>query len=290
MTEDRGALHARPPEAEHLLDVPVHTRDSLVQDLKRVGLRSGDLVMVHSSMRSVGPILGGPNEMIEALLESVGPGGTVMMYVDWEDGAQSRTRKDLDTALPPEERSAWPAFDVTKARAARSYGILPEFLRTWPGASRSGNPGASVAAVGARAEWICADHPLDYGYGPGSPLAKLVEARGRVLLLGSPLENVTVLHFAEHAARLPDKRVIRYEEKLLRDGRAEWVEIEEFDTSDPVVEAAPDDHFDGLMRAYLDRAEGLVGQVGGARTYLFEAEPLHRFAVRWLEEQYGGRP
>src|SRR5690606_39928774 len=139
----------------------------------------------------------------------------------------SGRRKDLSSARPAEECSAWPVLDVSKAGAARSCGIQLVFLRTWAGACRRGNPGASVAAVGARAEWICADHPLDYGYGPGSPLAKLVEARGRVLLLGSPLENVTVLHFAEHAARLPDKRVIRYEEKLLRDGRAEWVEIEE---------------------------------------------------------------
>lgn len=263
------------------------TRQELTRDLKSLGLRSGDLVMVHSSMRSVGPILGGPNEMIEALLESVGPSGTVMMYVDWEDGAQRYTRADGETPLAPARRDAWPAFDPAKARADRSYGILPEFLRTWPGARRSGNPGASVTAVGGQAEWICADHPLNYGYGPGSPLAKLVEARGRVLLLGSPLENVTLLHFSEHAARLPNKRVIRYQEKLLRDGRPEWVEIEEFDTADPVVDAAPEDHFDRLMRAYLEQAEISTARVGGSRAYLLEAEPLHRFAVAWLEEQYG---
>lgn len=182
---------------------------------------------------------------------------------------------------------AWPAFDPRKARADRSYGILPEFLRTWPGAARSGNPGASVAAVGARADWICADHPLDYGYGPGSPFAKLVEAEGRVLLLGSPLENVTLLHFAEHVARLPGKRVIRYREKLLRNGTTEWVEMVEFDTAEPVVDAAPEDHFDRLMQAYLEQGTVSTGMVGGATTYLFEAEHLHRFAVHWLERHYG---
>lgn len=265
----------------------MHTRHDLAHDLTRLGLRSGDLVMVHSSMRSVGPILGGPNEMIEALLESVGSSGTVMMYVDWEDGAQRYTRTDRETSLSPAEMDAWPAFDPEKARADRSYGILPEFLRTWPGARRSSNPGASVTAVGARAEWICADHPLNYGYGPGSPFAKLVEAEGRVLLLGSPLENVTLLHFSEDAARLPDKRVIRYREKLLRNGREEWVEMEEFDTADPVVDAAPEDHFDRLMRAYLEQTEVPTGLVGDARTYLLAAEPLHSFAVDWLERNYG---
>lgn len=243
--------------------------------------------MVHSSMRAVGPILGGPNQMIEALLDVVGSAGTVMMYVDWEDGAQSYTRTDRETPPSPKLMEAWPPFDPMKARADRSYGVLPEFLRTWPGARRSGNPGASVAAVGARADWICADHPLDYGYGPGSPLAKLVEAGGRVLLLGSPLENVTLLHFSEHMARLPNKRVIRYREKLLREGRAEWVEIEEFDTGDPVVDAAPEDHFEQLVGAYLEERDVPKGKVGRAESYLFDAEPLHRFAVGWLEDRWG---
>lgn len=265
----------------------LHTRQDLAHGLRSLGLRSGDLVMVHSSMRSVGPIVGGPNEMIEALLESVGHSGTVMMYVDWEDGAQGYTKTDCETPLSPDQMDAWPAFDARKARADRSYGILPEFLRTWPGAVRSVNPGASVAAVGARADRICADHPLDYGYGPGSPFAKLVQAQGRVLLLGSPLANVTLLHFSEHMARLPNKRVIRYREKLLRRGEAEWVEIEEFDTAKPVVGAAPEDHFDQLMRAYLDQAEVSTGMVGGARTYLFEADALHGFAVGWLEQHFG---
>lgn len=243
--------------------------------------------MVHSSVRSVGPMLGGPNELIEALLEAVGPRGTVMMYVDWEDGAQSFTRTDRGKHLSPALMDAWPAFDPRKARAARSYGVLPEFLRTWPGAWRSGNPGASVAAVGAQAEWICADHPLSYGYGPESPLWKLVQSQGRVLLIGSPLEKVTLLHLAEHMARLPDKRVIRYREKLFRHGTAEWVEIEEFDTSDPVVDVAPEDHFDQLMRAYLDQGECSTGVVGDADSYLFEAERLNRFAVGWLEQNFG---
>jgi aminoglycoside 3-N-acetyltransferase len=265
----------------------MHVRGDIVRGLRGLGLRPGALVMVHSSMRAVGPILGGPDEMIEALLEAVGAAGTVMMYVDWEYGAQGYTRIDSETPLSPEVMEAWPIFHPKKARADRSYGILPEFLRTWPGARRSGNPGASVAAVGARADWITADHPLNYGYGPGSPLAKLVEAQGQVLLLGSPLENVTLLHFSEHMARLPKKRVIRFREKLLRGGRGEWVEIEEFDTGRPVVEDAPEDHFDQLVRAYLDGATVSNGRVGSAESYLLDAEPLHRFAVRWLEFQWG---
>ncbi len=107
------------------------------------------------------------------------------------------------------------AFDPAASRAVRDNGILAEFIRTTPGARRSGNPGASVAAIGARADWLTADHPLDYGYGPGSPLAKLMEAGGKVLMAGAPPDTMTLLHHAEHLARIPGKRVRRYEVPLV---------------------------------------------------------------------------
>ncbi len=98
-------------------------------------------------------------------------------------------------------RSALRSGSLAGRRGSR--GILAEFIRTTPGARRSGNPGASVAAIGAQAEWLTADHPLDYGYGPGSPLAKLVEAGGKVLMAGAPPDTMTLLHHAEHLARIP---------------------------------------------------------------------------------------
>lgn len=64
--------------------------------------------------------------------------------------------------------------------------------------------------------------------------------------------------------------------------------MEEFDTADPVVDTAPADHFDRLMRAYLEQTDVPTGLVGDARSYLFAAEPLHSFAVDWLEQHYGG--
>lgn len=243
--------------------------------------------MVHSSMRRVGRILGGPNVVIEALLRVLEPGGTMMMYTDWEDAAQSLMREDRDGSVPSPWLEEWPAFDPATARASRDHGILVECFRTWPGAHRSGNPGASVAAVGARAAWLCADHPLDYGYGPGSPLAKLVEVEGRVLLLGSPLQNLTLLHHSEHVARLENKRVIRYREKLLRAGVGEWVDIEEYDTSHPVVGGASEDYFGEIVEDYLRTGRAHTGPVGAAEAYLFEGADLHAHAVEWLEARWG---
>jgi aminoglycoside 3-N-acetyltransferase len=272
----------------HAMEIqrPFITHSQLVKDLSRLGLEAGEAVMVHSSMRAVGRVLGGPDVVIRALLDVVGVAGTVMIYVDWEHAVHHLNGEE-GTEPDPQLLEELPPFDPRTSRARRAYGILPEFLRTWPGAFRSGNPGASVAAVGAQAEWLCKDHPLQYGYGPGSPLAKLVEIRGKVLLLGQLLDSVTLLHHSEHMARLPNKRVIRYREPLLLDGRKEWVEIEEFDTGDPVVPGASDTYFAEIVQGYLATGQGRSGEVGSAPSYVLNAADLHQYAVAWMEDRFG---
>lgn len=138
-----------------------------------------------------------------------------------------------------------PNFDAQRSPARSEYGVLPEIIRQWPGAVRSLNPGASIVAVGAKAEWLCADHPLSYGYGPRSPFGKLIDCGGKVLPLGSDHNNVTLLHYAEHCAKLPPKRIIRRVYKVRSVNGVAAVEVEEFDTSEPVVSAMPETREDG---------------------------------------------
>ncbi len=149
----------------------VITRSRLARDLTALGLRPEQVVMLHASVKSIGWVVGGPDAVIQALLDVLTPAGTLMMYVSWADGPY-----DME-GWPEEKKQAYlaecPPFDPQHSRANREWSILTEFLRTWPGARRSGNPDASFAAIGARAEWLTADHPLNYGYGAGSPLDKL---------------------------------------------------------------------------------------------------------------------
>ena len=142
-------------------------------------------------------------------------------------------------------------------------------------------------AIGSRARWITENHPLQYGYGPGSPLAKLCEANGQVLLLGAPLNCITLLHYAEHMARVPNKRVVRYKMPILRDGRRVWVEIEEFDTSQGVVDWRAGDYFETIAREYISSGKGSSGKVGTAQSYLFDASGLAKFAIQWMERTFG---
>jgi aminoglycoside 3-N-acetyltransferase len=235
---------------------------TLEQDLIALGLTPGEIVMVHASLRAVG---GRAEDLIVALLAVLGEGGTLMAYVDYEPTAEV------------------PDFDPVKSPAAISYGVLPEVIRRWDGAVRSLNPGASMAAIGARAHWLCRDHPLRYGYGPGSPLEKLVTAGGKVLLLGSDLDQVTLLHYAEHVACLPEKRQLKY---VVRSGGVD-LEIEEFDTSEAVVPAMPARYFEQVIREFLTTGAARTGKVGNACSHLLPAGELVRFAIEKLEREFG---
>jgi aminoglycoside 3-N-acetyltransferase len=260
---------------------PFRTRDDLRADLERLGLRPGDAVLAHGALSRVGRLLNGPDAVIGALLDAVSPGGTVLAYTDWD--ARYDELLDADGRVPDRWRPHVPPFDAAASRAARDNGALPEFLRTTPGARRSASPGASVAALGAMADRFTADHPLDYGYGPGSPFARLVEARGKVVMIGAPLDTMTLLHHAEHLADLPGKRVIRYEVPFATADGVRWRTVEEFDTSDPVVEAFADDYFARIVEDFLTSGQGVRGRVGEADSVLVDAPAMCAFAVAWME-------
>jgi len=258
-----------------------HTPSGIRDDLRALGIGTGDTLMLHASYRAVGPVMGGPNTIVAALQDVLGSDGTLMMYVGWND------IPDFIDALSDDEQAAYlaqhPPFDARTARAVRDHGILAECLRTWPGAHRSLNPEASMSAVGSRAEWLTRDHPLDYGYGAGSPLDRLVACGGRVLMLGAPLDTLTLLHHAEFHARLRHKRIVRYRCPIVRDGETAWVEIEDFDTG----ESHDDYAFDTIAQAALAAGEGHRGKVGHAPCAVFEASGLLQFAIRWLEMRFG---
>lgn len=263
------------------------TRADLVTDLKRIGLASGDVVMVHAALSKVGKVLGGPDTVISALREAVGGTGTIMAYCDWDAGYEELL--DENGRVPEEWREHIPPFDPLTSRAVRDHGVFPEFLRTMPGAVRSANSGASMVALGAKAEWLMANHPIDYGYGPGSPLAKLVETGGKVLMLGAPLDTMTLIHHAEHLAEIPGKRIKRAEVPYLTPTGVEWRMIEEFDTGDYICPALDDrDFFTEIVESYLALGQGVRGKIGNAPSVFVDAGEMLNLAVAWLELEAGG--
>jgi aminoglycoside 3-N-acetyltransferase len=264
------------------------TRRALRADLAALGVAAGDVVMIHAALRRVGPMMNGPDALIGALLDVLGEAGTLAVYTDWD--ACYHDYLDADGKMPEALRADIPPFDPATSRANRDHGAIAEFIRTTPGAVRSASAGASVAAIGTKAAWLTADHPLNYGYGEGSPFDKIVQAEGKVLMVGAPLDTMTILHHAEHKANIPGKRVLRVEVPFARAGGVEWQMIEEFDTSDPIVEALADDYFRLVVAEFLATSStARQGLIGAAPSVLVPAREVVEFGVAWLERRFSSR-
>jgi len=148
------------------------SREELRDALERLGLHRGDLVYANVSMRSVGYVTGGPAEMIGAIVDVIGPEGTLVMAC-WPSA-------DPSLVDPREE------FDVasTPSRA----GLLSEALRLQPDARRSLHPISSAVACGARAEEMTRTHEhAGTPFGVGSPYERLARHEARILLVGTHL-------------------------------------------------------------------------------------------------------
>ncbi|TCK24450.1 aminoglycoside 3-N-acetyltransferase [Pseudonocardia endophytica] len=261
---------------------PFATRADLASDLRSLGLRRGDSVLVHSSLTKIGPMIDGPDTLVGALLDVVSSSGTVLAHTGWN--ALYEVVLDVDGRVPRRWRKHIPPFDARSSRADRAHGVLPEFVRTWPGAVRSASPRASVAAIGARAEWFTADHPVNPGYGPGSPFAKLVEVGGKVAMLGAPVETMTLLRHAEHMADLEYKSVVHWEVPFATPEGVVWRLIEEFDTGAEITGRDTRSTFATIVSDFVESGGGRTGFAGDAVSFVADAAEICAFAVRWMEE------
>jgi len=256
--------------------------------MKALGVRPGDILMVHCSLSSLGYVVGGADTVVIALLEVVGASGTLVAMTGWEHDPYHLNQ--WPAALQDAYRRDPPHFDPEVSEAVREYGRIPERIRTWPGARHSTHAEARFSAIGKAAKWITENQPWDHPGGPDSPLAKLVEADGSVLMLGAPLETLTVLHHAEELAKVPNKRLVTYSAPLRTPSGIEWREVHDIDTSEgafpyeQVVGAR--DGFEVIGEEALAGGIGNAGQVGESRSYLFPARPLVEFGMHWMEKHF----
>lgn len=169
-------------------------------------MQRGDVLVVHTSFRAVRPIENGPLGLIAALRDALGPEGTLVMPA----------MTDGESVFEP---ACTPTLDM---------GITAELFWRERGVSRSTHPGASFAAVGQLAERICAPQPLEPPHGHDSPIGRVYDAGGRVLLLGVSHSENTAVHLAEDLAGVPYS--IAHDTVVEIDGVARTVPIAENDS------------------------------------------------------------
>lgn len=266
------------------------TRSRARDALRELGVPEGGVVMAHARLSAIGYLPGGPQTLIDALMDALGDTGTLMVTCGWE------------YALPY-DFTRWPAswrasilaecppFDPATAPCDVSFGRFVEAVRGWPGAVRSNHPDASFAAVGHLAHELIDHAPLDHPHGPDSPLARLVAHHGHVLMLGAPLDTVTLLHHAEALSDGGGKRFVEYEQPMLIDGQRTWRRFCDIDSEAgayPYTDVLDEDQeaFEVIAREFVLTGSGARGQVGGADCYLLPANDLLHFAVRWLEAKF----
>lgn len=264
----------------------MRTPAELAADLVTLGVRPGDLLFLHASLRRIGPVVGGATGVIEAVEQAIGPEGTVMMVLG------SRNDWDWVNTRPEAERAQLLAdaepFDGRRTPALPEVGTLAEVMRTMPGTVVNNHPEGRFAARGRLAGELLADLPWDYYYGPGSALDRFVAAGGRVLRLGANPDTVTVLHFAEYGAEVPEKVKARRHRKVLdEDGGTEVVVVECLDDEFGIVAKArqpEQDYFSLILEQFLATGRAHVGTVGGAQAELFAAAEIVAFGTAWMTE------
>ncbi|MHC4449934.1 MAG: AAC(3) family N-acetyltransferase [Planctomycetota bacterium] len=254
-------------------ELPV-TRDQLVRDLRALGVREGDALLVHTSLSRLGWVCGGAQAVIEALIEAIGRSGTLVM-----PAFSTSITDPAHWVNPPVPESWWPiirahspAFDPQRT-PTRMIGAVAELFRTWPGAERSAHPHDSFAALGPASAAILHPHPLEDGMGESSPLARLYDLDARILLLGVGHANNSSLHFAEHRAEFPGKRRVT-EGAPMASG---WVEFETL--------YHDEDDFEAIGAAFGARATR--GPVGCGEALLMSQRELVDFGAAWMTRNRG---
>lgn len=258
----------------------VHSAHTLTADLRALGVAPGDMIMVHASLKAMGPVEGGAGALVRALDEAVGPDGTLLMMIGAADAWGWVNER------PEAERAALLAdaepFDCLITPAQEDVGVLAEIFRLTPGTRISDHPEGRFAARGRRAAALVADVPWHDYYGPGSPLERLVEADGKVLRLGADTNTVTLIHYAEYLADVPSKRRVRRHRRVSTPDGPIIRAVECLNDSDGIVDWPGEDYFSLILRDYLDAHPVAQGLVGSAPSELVPTRELVPFAAAWI--------
>lgn len=248
---------------------------TLTDDLLRLGVAPGGVLLMHSSYRSVGFVPGGPQAVVQAVLDALGPDGTLVVPTHTSDNTDPK-----DWSRPPVPEDWWepirhgaPGFDPARTPASKWMGVLAETVRTWPGARRSDHPHVSFAAAGPHADDIVTGHRLDDALGESSPLGALHRLGAQVLLLGVGHDSNTSMHLAEWRQADPPRHTAGASIRQ-PDGTARWVTWQDVEEDeDDFAQIGAEFEATGVVR---------VGSVGRATARLMDQRAVVDFATTWI--------
>lgn len=206
-------------------------RNTLAADLRKLGVTPGMNLLVHSSLRRIGPVAGGADAVIDALLDVLGPEGTLMM-----------------SAVSGNVNPGQPVFHVRDTPA--TVGTLVNVFMKRPGTVRSLHPVHSIAACGPKAEFFTAGHlEARTPWSPDSPYGKVMRNHGFILFLGTNFTCNSCLHALEIEARVPGLHTRESSPLYVCDAEGRWHTIQH--------------HWHSPKKDYYVDMEHLVTAAGG---------------------------
>lgn len=271
------------------------TYSSLITDFTKIGIKPKMNLLVHSSLSSIGWVCGGVVSVIKALEAVITPDGTLMMPAHSSDLSDPAhwCNPSVPKSWWDEIKKEMPAFD-NSLTPTKDMGIIAESFRKQTGVVRSNHPSTSFCAWGKHKKYIIQDNRgsckntfflqnfckslnhYDFPQNENSPLGKLYNLDGYVLLLGVNYDKNTSFHLAEYKAKYTGKRFIKDGFPVIVGGKKEWCEYDDI--------LYHSDDFMYIGKEFESVKKTNIGNIGNARSILFSQREIVDFAVDWMEK------
>ena len=252
------------------------TKSLLVKQFTELGIKKGMTLLVHSSLSSLGWVCGGAVTVIKALEEVLTEEGTLVM-----PSHSCNLSDPSHWQFPPVPESWWqtikdemPVFEKDLTPTC-GMGVIAETFRKQNGVVRSSHPSCSFAAWGKNKDYIIKDNHYDFAQNDESPLGRVNELDGFVLLLGVDYDSNTSLHLAEYRADYKGKTIVPDGFNVIENGKKIW-----YETKDILYN---DEDFCEIGKAFEKNGTCRKGKAGNADCRLMNQRELVDFAKEWME-------
>ena len=250
------------------------TKEVLIHKFSQLGIKQGDILLVHASLSSLGYVVGGEETLYYALREVIGDQGTIVV--------PSQTVEISDPASwqyppVPEEwhdviRNAMPAYSK-ELSYSKAMGAFSLFIGILPDSIRSNHPMYSFTAIGEKAVEIIGEDTFDFPFGEESPLARMYSIGAKVLMIGTDFETNTSLHLAEN--RL-NREVIQEKSKILTKTGEKWISFKniELDIYDDYLE---------IQKNFMEQYTVNHIKINEGNVYLFDMKECVDFTEHYYK-------
>lgn len=259
------------------MSLVVRSKQDLIQIFKELGLPNASEVMVHSSLKSLGFVVNGAIDVIDALRYVIGENGTLLMPAHSGDLSDPLNWEsvDFDYEARLKIRNNLNSFNTSLTKI-RNRGIISSELKNYPGYLRSKHPLNSVGALGLNAEYFTSEHELEASEGLNSPIGKLYQRNGWILLIGVNMTKCSAIHLAEYMADLDylkDTKMTVLAGKV--DGKNLWVKLKKYPDKSDCFDRIEHD-FDSMLFKSLRLESG--------KLTLFRLRPIIDLVLEKLSE------